>query len=256
MLLAMTLPAGLEQWRREQRTELLARRLAVPAGQRRRCDKAITSLLLEGFALGPLPPMVGIYWPFKGEFDPRFAMRQWRLAGARAALPVVLQRNAPLEFREWWPGVRTTRGVYDLPVPQGTALLRPDVLLIPLVGFDARAYRLGYGGGYYDRTLAAMQPQPLKIGVGFELSRMASIDPQPHDIALDFIVTETGIHAAGPRGLERIANPSSIAVRTRDVTAIQSSAAYGGPPRACEGGILRCLALSFPRQEIQQTRQR
>ena len=179
--------------RRAQREELLARRMALPPSERRAKGVAITRLLLQTFAIGS-GQVVGLYWPFKGEFDPRHAARAWRANGARTALPVVVAKNAPLEFREWWPGVATRPGVFDLPVPIGTAVVRPDVLLMPPVGFDARGYRLGYGGGFYDRTLAAWHPQPLKIGVGHELSRMDSIGPLPHDIAMDVIVTESGVH--------------------------------------------------------------
>jgi 5,10-methenyltetrahydrofolate synthetase len=107
-------------------------------------------------------------------------------------------------FREWWPGVAMTKRVFDLPVPDGTAVVQPQALLIPLVGFDERGFRLGYGGGYFDRTLAAQAIQPLRIGIGFELSRMPTIHPQPHDVAMDFIVTEAGIYSVGTSGLERI----------------------------------------------------
>jgi 5,10-methenyltetrahydrofolate synthetase len=192
------------QWRREQRATLLARRMAVAPEQHRSWSETITALLLQGFPMLERA-VVAFYWPFKCEFDPRFAIRRARDSGARVALPVVVQKGAALQFREWWPGVTTTPGVFDLPVPVGTALLAPQVLLIPPVGFDAHGYRLGYGGGYYDRTLAAMAPQPLKIGVAFELSRIRSIQPQPHDIPMDFIVTEAGIHRVSGVGLELIA---------------------------------------------------
>jgi 5,10-methenyltetrahydrofolate synthetase len=89
-------------------------------------------------------------------------------------------------------------------VPEGTEVLAPQALLIPPLGFDARGYRLGYGGGYLDRTLAALPEQPLKIGVAFELSRMATIRPQGHDIAMDFIVTELGLYRVTPHGLARV----------------------------------------------------
>ena len=182
----------LKQWRAAQRAELLARRIAVPEAQRRRWTQSITRRLLEGF-----PQLrgivIGCYWPFKGEFDPRHAARELRSLGARIALPVVVQKNAPLVFREWWPGAPMTRGVWDIPIPDETVLLAPQALLIPPVGFDPAGYRLGYGGGFYDRTLAAMPLRPLAIGVGFELCRIPTIHPQSHDIAMDFIVTEAGI---------------------------------------------------------------
>jgi 5,10-methenyltetrahydrofolate synthetase len=178
------------------RQQLLAARMAVPVAERRARGATITRRLLEAFPVrGPL--VVGLYWPYKGEFDPRFVVRHWRAAGARAALPVVVHKNAPLEFREWWPGLPTRAGVFDLPVPVDTAVLRPDVLLIPPIGFDSRGYRLGYGGGFYDRTLAHWQPPPLRIGVAFELSRMTGFEAQPHDIPMDVIVTEAGIYPAG-----------------------------------------------------------
>ncbi len=183
-------------WRKEQRNQLLARRMAVSLLERRHKNGVITEQLLQAFPMQP-DTIVGLYWPFKGEFDPRFLVRAWRAAGVRAALPVVVQKNAPLEFREWWPGVATRKGVYDLPVPLDTEVLQPDLLLIPPVGFDARCFRLGYGGGYYDRTLAAMQKMPLRVGVAFELSRMETIHPHPHDIPMDVIVTESGLHYAG-----------------------------------------------------------
>jgi len=122
-----------------------------------------------------------------------------------------MQKGAPLQFREWWPGVGTTKGAFNLPVPNDTEVLTPQALLIPPIGFDLHGYRLGYGGGYFDRTLAAMAPQPLKIGVAFELSRISTIQPQPHDIPMDFIVTEAGVHVVGQAGLELITDHARVA---------------------------------------------
>ncbi len=205
----MTMPDSIKQWRREQRAELLARRVAAGTDQRREWADAMTASLLEGFPfLHSL--VVGCYWPFQGEFDPRFAIHRLRERGARAALPVVMQKGAPLQFREWWPGVNTTKGVFNLPVPDGTEVLTPQALLIPPIGFDLHGYRLGYGGGYFDRTLAAMAPQPLKIGVAFELSRISTIQSQPHDIPMDFIVTEAGVHIVGQAGLELITDRARV----------------------------------------------
>ena len=85
------------------------------------------------------------------------------------------------------------KGVYDIPVPVGTDIVVPQALIMPPVGFDAAGYRLGYGGGFYDRTLASITPRPLTIGVAYELSRLPTIHPQDFDLAMDYVVTERGI---------------------------------------------------------------
>jgi 5,10-methenyltetrahydrofolate synthetase len=200
----VNIPDDIGQWRKQQRAALLARRENVSEALRSQWNTRVTRRLLDGFPL--LARMVvGIYWPFRGEFDPRYAMKALRDRGARAALPIVVTKAAPLQFREWWPGAPMARGVFDLPVPDGTAIVQPQALLIPPIGFDAQGYRLGYGGGYFDRTLACLTPQPLKIGVGFELSRIPTIHPQHHDVPMDFIVTDVIHHVAG-NGLQRIAD--------------------------------------------------
>ncbi|MGE0311671.1 MAG: 5-formyltetrahydrofolate cyclo-ligase [Lautropia sp.] len=191
------------EWRQAKRAELLARRIAVPLSQRRLWTRAITAHLLDGLPMlrGPMVRglVIGCYWPFKAEFDPRHAAREWRRQGARIALPVVVRKDAPLQFRAWWPGAPMTTGVWGIPIPDATDLVVPQALLIPPVGFDAAGYRLGYGGGFYDRTLAAMHPRPLAIGVGYELSRMDTIRPQPGDVPMDVIVTEAGVQSPSDR---------------------------------------------------------
>lgn len=212
----MTHPQNLADWRRRKRAEFIARRESLPLETRRRADQRITELLVCGFTL--LERMtIGFCWPYRGEFDSRFAVRRFRERGARTALPVVVARNQPLEFRLWWPGVPTTPGVFGLPVPLGTGTVVPDALLIPPVGFDARGYRLGYGGGYFDRTLAVCDPQPLKIGVGYECARLDSIYPQSHDISMDFIVTEAGVHHVTPGGLALIEDLTVLARRVEEI---------------------------------------
>lgn len=206
-------------WRAAERKMLLARREAIEPEERRRFDDRMTAMLLHGFSGAFEGHVVGFYWPMKGEFDPRVAVHRFRERHCRGALPVVVRKAEPLEFREWWPGVETVPGVFNLPVPQGSPLLVPDVVLVPPVGFDSMGYRLGYGGGYFDRTLAALSPQPLKIGVGREASRIHTIHPQPHDIPMDFIVTEKGVHEvtlAGLRLVESTAEVARIAARILD----------------------------------------
>ena len=189
-------PEEVAAWRKAERARLLAIRDAIPVEERRRLDARMTEMLLEAFPQ-VAGKTIGFYWPMKGEFDPRVFVLRLREMGSRAALPIVVKKAAPLEYREWWPGVETTPGVFGLPVPQGSPVLVPDVVLMPPVGFDAQGYRLGYGGGYFDRTLASLSARPpLKIGVGRELSRIETIHPQPHDIPMDLVVTEAGIHRA------------------------------------------------------------
>jgi 5-formyltetrahydrofolate cyclo-ligase len=182
-------------WRRAEREALIARRLAIPREQRECRDKALTALLLELLpdVLQGTPLTLGLYWRFKGEFGPRPLARSLHRQGVRLALPVVIARARPLMFREWTPGAPMAPGIWNIPVPAEGETLSPTVLLAPLVGFDGCGYRLGYGGGYYDRTLAAAMPRPLAIGVGFEASRLETIHPQPHDIPMDLIVTEQEI---------------------------------------------------------------
>ena len=144
--------------------------------------------------------------------DPRVAVHRFRVRGAHTALPVVVEKRSPLEFRTWAPGIETVPGVFGLPVPQSPVVV-PDVLLMPPVGFDAGGYRLGYGGGYFDRTLASLSPQPLKIGLARGVSRVETIHPQPHDIPMDFVITEAGIHEVGADGLRIEDDLSVIAAR-------------------------------------------
>ena len=194
------MPDALSAWRAARREELIARRSAMPADERRVRSEAITRRLLGAFPL-LRGRTIGFCWPYRGEFDSRFVIRRLRDAGSRAVLPVVVAKGAPLQFCEWWPGAPMRSATLGIPVPDGTQPLRPEALLIPPVGFDAAGYRLGYGAGYFDRTLAAMSPRPLAIAVAFELSRIPTIRPQPHDVPMDFVVTEAGVHHVAEHGL-------------------------------------------------------
>jgi 5-formyltetrahydrofolate cyclo-ligase len=179
------------RWRRATREELIAARLGADRSTRASWQRAITAEL-RPHVRQLQPRVVGFYWPFKGEYDPRPLVRDLVATGGRAALPVVIEKGRPLIFREWRPGTRMQAGIWNIPVPADGPAVVPDTLLIPLVGFDGAKYRLGYGGGYYDRTLAALPMRPWSIGIGFALSRLATIHPQPHDIAMDKIVTPEG----------------------------------------------------------------
>lgn len=139
---------------------------------------------------------VGFCWPVHNEPDLRPLMSAWRAAGTPgfcALLPVVVAAGAPLAFRAWTPHCRLAPDRYGIPTPTDGDFLTPQVLLMPLNAFDAAGYRLGYGGGFFDRTLAALKPAPLAIGVGFELARVDSVVPEAHDVRLEAIVTEAGV---------------------------------------------------------------
>ena len=174
------------------RSRLIAAREALPTDIHAQLSRKLERHL--GELLDALnPAMLAFCWPFRGEFDAR-ALVSGRLPdGLRACLPVVMDNASPLEFREWTPKSEMTEDRYGIHIPARGAAMRPDAILMPLNGFDEAGYRLGYGGGYFDRSLAAISPRPCAIGVGFELARIDSIRPQAHDLPMDFIVTEAGI---------------------------------------------------------------
>jgi len=189
-------------WRKAQREHWIAWRSAVPEAQRAAWGEHMTASLC---AMLPAPQktVVGFCWPFKAEFDARYAVRHWREQGAVAALPEVTGKGQPLRFSQWWPGAPMKHGVYDIPVPDATPVVLPDIAIVPMNACDGRGYRLGYGGGYFDRTLAALEKRVVAIGVTYDACRVPSIFPQAHDIAMDFVVTEAGIYSGSgePRRL-------------------------------------------------------
>jgi 5-formyltetrahydrofolate cyclo-ligase len=181
-------------WRKQQRATLIEQRMAIRHADRACWSERITVAIQRELAARP-PARLGFYWPFKGEYDPRAVAESLHAHGIDLALPVVVRAKAPLEFRAWQPGERLESGVWGIPIPADGEVVQPDTLLVPLVGYDRRGFRLGYGGGFYDRTLAAMSRRPVTLGLGFSLSSLDTIFPQPHDIAMDLVITEL---QAGP----------------------------------------------------------
>lgn len=190
----------LDAWRRARRAELLARRLALDPATHARLSAAIERHLAACFDW-PQARVVGGYWPIRNEFDPRSFLARLIAGGATAALPVVEGRDRPLSFRAWRPGDPMEEGAHGIAVPAAGSALRPDVLLVPMVGFDEAGYRLGYGGGYYDRTLAALDPPPRAVGICFALGRLPTIYPQEFDRPMDCVVTEEGAFRRAAGGL-------------------------------------------------------
>ncbi|MGH8685740.1 MAG: 5-formyltetrahydrofolate cyclo-ligase [Nitrosospira sp.] len=176
-----------------------------------RCWSAsITYSLEQGFP-SLQESVVGFCWPHRGEYDPRPAMDYLRERGATLALPEIVNKHESLRFRKWWREAPMKIGAYDIPVPDNTDLVTVDAVIAPMIGFDQLGFRLGYGGGYFDRTLVAIDPSPLAIGVAFEILRLNNVHPQSHDIPMNFIVTETGIYRVTVTGLELISTEECAA---------------------------------------------
>lgn len=181
--------SDIARWRKGERKRLIDDRRSVPPDERRALSDRIAEKLDK--VIGGLEGrLISLYWPIRGEPDLRSWMTARIRCGAQIALPVVIRKGWPLEFRAWRPGEPLERAAWNILVPSNGPAVQPSVVIAPLVGFDAASYRLGYGGGFFDRTLAAMRRKPLVIGVGYARSRLTSIYPQPHDIPMDVIITE------------------------------------------------------------------
>ncbi len=179
------------RWRKAEREKLIAARLAIPAETRASFAHSIAAGL--DAAIGDFGGRtVSLYWPFRGEPDLRFWLASVVERGGRAALPVVVEKAKPLVFRAYRPGDPLEKGVWNIPIPASGEAVAPEIVIAPLVGFDPNRYRLGYGGGFFDRTLAALPRKPLVIGVGYDIQAIPTIYAQPHDIPMERIVTETG----------------------------------------------------------------
>lgn len=186
--------ADVRRWRKAERERLTGLRMALRAACRQAHDARVIDRLEA--AIGPVRGrVVSAYWPFKAEPDLRPLMKAIVGAGGRCALPVVVAKGQPLVFRAWAPGEKLVPGVWKIPVPPPTAeAVVPDVVIAPVIGFDAACYRLGYGGGFFDRTLASLAAKrPLVLGVGYALAAIPTIYPQWHDIPMDLVVTEAGV---------------------------------------------------------------
>lgn len=185
------------RWRRAERIRLRAARDSLSVTDRQAASAALSvhlrRFLVQRFS-GAVGQTLSAYWPINGEPDLRDLMVDLHCRGVTLALPVVEVKAAPMVFRRWMPGMAMVRGDWNIPVPPPDAeTLTPDIALAPLVGWDGAGFRLGYGGGYFDRTLAVLSPRPFTIGIGLHSARLATIFPQPHDIALDVILTEAGV---------------------------------------------------------------
>jgi len=180
------------------RRALVAQRLNLPdRAERVRALQQVLRIWL----LGRPDTVIGAYWPIKGEFDPLPALHRWKEDGElqsqpvrrRIGLPVIDKTHKTLSFHAWYPGCPMEEDAYGIPKPKDTELIVPTLLLVPCVGYGPGGYRLGYGGGFYDRTLAALQPRPTTVGLGFAPGFIDDFEPEPHDQPLDAILNEHGV---------------------------------------------------------------
>lgn len=183
----------LKAWRKAERARLIAARESLDAATLELHRERMDQHLLRAFP-GLAHSKLAFCWPIRGEYDARHLARTLRELGALTALPVVVAAKQPLLFREWHPGVKLATGALDIPYPVDSPEVLPDAVLLPMNGWDAGGYRLGYGAGFFDRTLASLPRKPAVIGVTYEFARMETIHPQAWDIPVDWIVTEKGVY--------------------------------------------------------------
>jgi 5-formyltetrahydrofolate cyclo-ligase len=214
--------AALKAWRKAQRERLIAARLALSPAQLESWRERIDGFIARSFP-GLVGSRVAFCWPIKNEYDARHLARMLRARGALTALPAIVAHNSPLVFREWHPGIALAKGPLDIPFPVSSPEVLPDAVLLPMNGWDAQGYRLGYGAGYFDRTLASLAKKPVTIGVSYELARLDSIHPQAWDIPVDYVVTERGVYRRDPEGLAYLGEPQDS-----EPSALASPVCYAG----------------------------
>lgn len=180
-----------EQIKPALRQSLLAARRAIPQPQKTRWDKAISQCLLAWLQQNRLAS-VAVYMPIQGEPDLTPLYETLNRQGTALALPVVLDKAAPLQFAAWQPGETMTKDKAGVAIPANLRIVpRPQAILVPCLGFTHERFRLGYGGGYFDRTLTE-PPRPHAIGIAYNCLKTC-FPIEPHDIPLDRIITETGV---------------------------------------------------------------
>ena len=194
----MDLPSNLKPERAALRQRLIKDRMDLP-GRLELAD--VLQHVLRVWLISRRETAIGAYWPIKGEFDPLPALHRWKEDGElqgepqrrRIGLPVVDRVHKTLTFHSWYPGCPMENDAFDIPKPKDTELIVPTLLFVPCLGYSAGGYRLGYGGGFYDRTLATLQPKPFTVGLGFTQGFLDDFEPEAHDVPLDAILNDNGV---------------------------------------------------------------
>ena len=175
-----------------QRSKLVAAREALPD----RLERAVAlQSALRVWLVSRTESRIGAYWPIKGEFDPLPALYRWSEADEtrRVGLPVVDREAGSLRFHVWYPGCPTELDAFDIPKPKGTEVFEPQLLLLPCVGYGPAGVRLGYGGGFYDRTVMALQPRPVAVGLCYSNGFLPMLRQNTNDVPLDALITDDGV---------------------------------------------------------------
>ncbi len=184
--------------KRDLRQRLVEQRLAMP-DRLRRAD--LLQRVMRIWLVNRPDIVIGAYWPIKGEFDPLPALHRWKEDGElldepqprRIGLPVVDKLHKTLKFHAWFPGCPMEEDAYGIPKPKDTEVIVPTLLFVPCVGYGLGGFRLGYGGGFYDRTLATLAPSPYTVGLGFTNGFLDDLEPEPHDVPLNAILNDNGV---------------------------------------------------------------
>ncbi|MDP3356509.1 MAG: 5-formyltetrahydrofolate cyclo-ligase [Polaromonas sp.] len=202
------------------RKALIEQRLNLP-DRLQRAD--LLQRVMRIWLVGREDAVIGAYWPIKGEFDPLPALYRWQedailsqesegnngqaqegraeaatenianRSPRKIGLPVVNKVHKTLTFHAWYPGCPMEEDAYGIPKPKDTEVIVPTLLFVPCVGYGPGGFRLGYGGGFYDRTLATLQPKPFTVGLGYSHGWLPDLEPETHDVALDAILNDKGV---------------------------------------------------------------
>jgi 5-formyltetrahydrofolate cyclo-ligase len=178
----------------ELRVAALARRDALSVQERAGAALAIVARI-PSLDVTPSTIVAG-YAPIRSEIDPVQLMQAFAARGATLAMPVISARNVSLVFRRWTPGDALVRGAFGISEPSATASeVVPDIVLVPLAAFDRAGHRIGYGAGYYDRTLAGLRRQKtiIAIGLAFAVQEIPQVPALSHDVRLDYVLTEADL---------------------------------------------------------------
>ena len=188
----------LAQEKKALRAALIEQRNQLPDRQAR---ADLLQRVMRIWLVGRPDIVIGAYWPIKGEFDPLPALHRWKEDGElldqpqprRIGLPVVNKETHTMTFHAWYPGCPMEEDAYGIPKPKDTEVITPTLLFAPCVGYGPGGYRLGYGGGFYDRMLSSLKPKPFSVGLGFGMGFLPDFEPEPHDVPLDAILNDYGV---------------------------------------------------------------